>query len=60
MEVAATIGLPRSALVRHVILPSALPNFLTGLRYAIGIAWLSLVVRALERTALAWPAGPRG
>jgi sulfonate transport system permease protein len=44
VEVAATIGLPRAALIRHVILPSALPNFLTGLRYAIGIAWLSLVV----------------
>jgi len=27
-----------------VILPAALPNFLTGLRYAIGVAWLSLVV----------------
>jgi sulfonate transport system permease protein len=44
VEVAATIGLPRAALIRHVILPAALPNFLTGLRYAIGIAWLSLVV----------------
>jgi len=44
VEVAATLGLSRSGLIRHVILPAALPNFLTGLRYAIGIAWLSLVV----------------
>jgi sulfonate transport system permease protein len=44
VEVAATLGLSRGALIRHVILPAALPNFLTGLRYAIGIAWLSLVV----------------
>jgi len=44
VEVAATLGLSRAGLVRHVILPAALPHFLTGLRYAIGIAWLSLVV----------------
>jgi sulfonate transport system permease protein len=44
VEVAATLGLSRGALIRHVILPAALPNFLTGLRYAIGVAWLSLVV----------------
>jgi sulfonate transport system permease protein len=44
VEVAATLGLSRAGLIRHVILPAALPNFLTGLRYAIGIAWLSLVV----------------
>ncbi len=44
VEVASTLGLSRSGLIRHVILPAALPNFLTGLRYAIGIAWLSLVV----------------
>ncbi len=43
-EAAFTLGLSRAALVRHVILPAALPNALTGLRYAIGIAWLSLVV----------------
>jgi sulfonate transport system permease protein len=44
VEVAATLGLSRLQLIRHVILPASLPNFLTGLRYAIGIAWLSLVV----------------
>jgi sulfonate transport system permease protein len=27
-----------------VILPGALPSFLVGLRYALGISWLSLVV----------------
>jgi sulfonate transport system permease protein len=43
-EVAVTLGLSRTELIRHVILPAALPHFLTGLRYAIGIAWLSLVV----------------
>jgi sulfonate transport system permease protein len=27
-----------------VVLPGALPSFLVGLRYALGISWLSLVV----------------
>jgi sulfonate transport system permease protein len=31
-------------MVRHVILPGAMPSFLVGLRYAMGIAWLVLVV----------------
>jgi sulfonate transport system permease protein len=30
--------------VRHVILPGALPSGLVGLRYALGSAWLSLVI----------------
>lgn len=44
IEAASTLGLSRAALIRHVVLPAALPNALTGLRYAIGISWLSLVV----------------
>jgi sulfonate transport system permease protein len=44
VEAAATLGLSRAQLIRHVVLPSALPHFLVGLRYALGIAWLSLVV----------------
>jgi sulfonate transport system permease protein len=44
VEVAATLGLSRAGLIRHVILPAALPNALVGLRYATGISWLSLVV----------------
>jgi sulfonate transport system permease protein len=44
IEVAKVINLPRSALIRHVILPAALPSGLVGLRYAIGVSWLILVV----------------
>jgi len=44
VEAATTLGLTRSELVRHIILPGALPSFLVGLRYSIGVAWLSLVV----------------
>jgi len=44
VEAAGTLGLTRGELIRHVILPGALPSALVGLRYAVGVAWLSLVV----------------
>lgn len=44
IELAQAYGLSRLALVRDVILPAALPSALVGLRYAIGIAWLCLVI----------------
>lgn len=43
-EAGRTLGLGRAALIRHVILPGALPSFLTGLRYAISFSLLVLVV----------------
>ncbi|MGA0616239.1 ABC transporter permease subunit [Paracoccus sp. KR1-242] len=43
IEAGRTLGLGRLGLVRHVILPGALPNALVGLRYSLGIAWLALV-----------------
>jgi len=43
IEAGRTLGLSRNALIRHVVLPGALPSGLVGLRYALGIAWLSLV-----------------
>jgi NitT/TauT family transport system permease protein len=36
-------GLPRRALFFRVLLPAALPELLTGLRVALGIAWLVVV-----------------
>ncbi len=44
VESARVLGLSRTEMVREVILPGALPGFLVGLRYAVGIGWLSLVV----------------
>ena len=44
VEAAGTLGLSHWELIRHVVLPGALPQALVGLRYATGIAWLSLVV----------------
>ena len=42
-EAGTVLGLNRTGLIRHVILPGALPSALVGLRYALGSAWLALV-----------------
>ena len=44
VEAGRVFGLDRRGLIWNVILPSALPSALVGLRYALGGAWLSLVV----------------
>ena len=44
VEAARSFGLSGWALVREVILPGALPSFFVGLRYALGISLLILVV----------------
>ncbi len=44
IEAASTLDLTRAEIIWNVILPGALPSFLVGLRYAVGIAWLTLVV----------------
>jgi len=43
IEAGRVLGLNRVGLIRHVILPSAMPQFLTGLRLAMGVSWLVLV-----------------
>src|SRR6202167_6175876 len=44
IELASVIGLSRGELIRHVILPGALPMTLVGLRYSLGISLVILVV----------------
>jgi sulfonate transport system permease protein len=43
-EMGKVFGLDRAGLIRHVVLPGAMPSALVGLRYSLGVAWLSLVV----------------
>jgi sulfonate transport system permease protein len=43
VEAGQTVGLSRWGLIANVILPSALPSGLVGLRYSIGVSWLILV-----------------
>jgi len=39
-----SVSAPPFTLFRRVILPGALPAIFTGLRYALGIMWLTLIV----------------
>ncbi len=43
-ELGQVLGLRRGELIRHVVLPGALPQALVGLRLSMGAAWLALVV----------------
>jgi len=44
LEMGRSYGLSRFGLFLNVILPGALPSILVGLRYALGIMWLTLIV----------------
>jgi len=43
VEAGRTLGLSKVGLVRHVVLPSALPQMLVGLRMSLGVSWIALV-----------------
>jgi len=44
IEMAKSYGMRPAELFRRVILPGALPSIFVGLRYALGIMWLTLIV----------------
>jgi sulfonate transport system permease protein len=44
VETGTTFGLNRRGLIRHVILPGAVPGFLVGLRWSLTSAWLIMVI----------------
>lgn len=44
IEMGKVYGLKPWELFWHIVLPSALPSILVGLRYALGIMWLTLIV----------------
>ncbi|MBV8472133.1 MAG: aliphatic sulfonate ABC transporter permease SsuC [Hyphomicrobiales bacterium] len=44
IEMAKSYGMSRLELFRRVILPGALPSIFVGLRYALGVMWLTLIV----------------
>lgn len=44
LEAAAMLGISSSAMFPKVVLPSALPGILTGLRLGLGFAWVVIVV----------------
>ncbi|MFB5265706.1 ABC transporter permease subunit [Paenibacillus enshidis] len=44
IEMGQVYGLKRFSLYWHIFLPGALPSILVGVRYALGIMWLTLIV----------------
>ncbi|MBV9577993.1 MAG: ABC transporter permease subunit [Chloroflexi bacterium] len=44
MEMGRAYGLSPRERIRRIVLPGAMPGILIGLRYAFGVAWLTLVV----------------
>ncbi|MGA0506620.1 ABC transporter permease subunit, partial [Escherichia coli] len=44
VEMARTYGLSGTPLFIHVILPGALPSIIVGVRFALALIWLTLIV----------------
>lgn len=44
IELGRVTGLSNRTLIRRIILPGALPSILAGVRYALAVAWLALVI----------------
>lgn len=47
LNAARSLGATRRQVIRFVVLPSALPSILTGLRIALGAGWTTLVAAEL-------------
>ncbi|MCY1516677.1 putative aliphatic sulfonates transport permease protein SsuC [compost metagenome] len=47
LRAAQSLGATPAQLVRHVILPGALPDILTGIRIGLGVGWSTLVAAEL-------------
>ena len=47
VRAAQSLGATRGQLIRHVILPSALPDILTGIRIGLSVGWSTLVAAEL-------------
>jgi len=50
VEAGESLGLNRFELTTRIILPGALPQIFVGLRQALGIGWLALVVAEMQTT----------
>jgi NitT/TauT family transport system permease protein len=44
IRAALMLGTPRRRLLQRVVLPSALPSIMTGLRLGMGLAWVLVIV----------------
>ena len=44
LEMGRAYGMSRAALILRIVLPGALPSIFVGLRYGLGVMWLTLIV----------------
>lgn len=44
LEMGRVYGLRHRELITHIVLPGALPSILVGIRFSLGIAWITLIV----------------
>lgn len=44
VEMAHAYNVPRSRIIRRVVLAGALPSVLTGVRFALGLAWVAVII----------------
>jgi bicarbonate transport system permease protein len=51
-NVAQVLQLPRSAFFLKILIPSALPYIFTGLRIAIGLAWLAIIAAEIVMSGI--------
>jgi ABC-type nitrate/sulfonate/bicarbonate transport system permease component len=47
VQAAATMGIPRHRILRHVLLPAAMPSVMLGARLAMGVAWTAIIAAEL-------------
>jgi taurine transport system permease protein len=52
IHAAASMGASRWQVIRHVILPAALPEILIGMRIAVGFGWTTLVAAEMVAASL--------
>ena len=61
IEMAGSYGFRGWRLFRRVILPGALPSIFVGLRFALGVMWLTLIFAetiAAQSASATWPCRP--
>src|SRR5690606_40320587 len=51
LRAAQALGATPAQLIRHVVLPSALPDILTGIRIGLGVGWSTLVAAEIGRAS---------
>ncbi len=60
MQAAQTMGVPRARILRHVLLPAAMPSLLLGARLAMGVAWTAIIAAELAVGAKSGAGGSGG